>query len=57
MIHAPRLRALETRHADLEERIASEGGRPRPDNEALARLKREKLALKEEMERLRRTDG
>jgi hypothetical protein len=55
MIHAPRLRALELRHAELENRIAAEGGRPRPDEDALARLKREKLVLKEEMERLRRT--
>lgn len=56
MIHAPRLRALEARHADLETRIASEGVRPRPDDEQLAKLKREKLALKEEMERLRRSN-
>jgi hypothetical protein len=56
MIHAPRLRALEARHAELEQRIAAEGIRPRPDDEQLARLKREKLALKEEMERLRRSN-
>ncbi|MCX8134924.1 MAG: YdcH family protein [Roseococcus sp.] len=54
MIHTPRLRSLEARHAELEQRIAAEGGRPRPDDERIARLKREKLALKEEMERLRR---
>ena len=53
MMHAPRVRALESRHADLETRIAAEGNRPRPDNEAIARLKREKLHLKEEMEKLR----
>ncbi len=54
MMHAPRVRALESRHADLETRIATEGARPRPDNDALTRLKREKLHLKEEMEKLRR---
>lgn len=54
MINAPRLQALETRHASLENRIAQEGARPRPDDGALTRLKREKLQLKEEMERLRR---
>jgi hypothetical protein len=55
MILAPRIRALETRHQDLESRIVAEGLRPKPDDTALARLKREKLQLKEEMERLRRS--
>lgn len=53
MMHAPRVRALESRHAELETRIAAEGARPRPDHDALARLKLEKLHLKEEMEKLR----
>jgi hypothetical protein len=48
-----RLRALEQRHAALELRIAEEDNRPRPDTESLQRLKREKLRLKDEMERLR----
>jgi hypothetical protein len=48
-----RLRTLEQRHAALESRIAEEDNRPRPDAEQLSRLKREKLRLKEEMERLR----
>jgi hypothetical protein len=55
MQQAPRLRSLEERHAALERQIAAEGVRPRPDDTALTRLKREKLRLKEEMERLRRT--
>jgi hypothetical protein len=54
MLHMPRIRSLETRHAQLEERIAQEGARPRPDDGVLSRLKREKLQLKEEMEKLRR---
>lgn len=49
----PRLRTLEERHASLEARIADEDNRPRPDAEQLIRLKREKLRLKEEMERLK----
>ena len=53
MMHAPRIRALESRHAAIETRIANEGARPRPDDETLAKLKREKLHLKEEMEKLR----
>ncbi|MCE2920136.1 MAG: YdcH family protein, partial [Roseomonas sp.] len=41
------------RHSALEAQIFQEDQRPRPDAETLARLKREKLRLKEEMERLR----
>jgi hypothetical protein len=48
-----RLDALKERHASLESRIFDEDHRPRPDTEALMRLKLEKLRLKEEMERLR----
>ena len=48
-----RLDALKERHASLEMRIFDEDQRPRPDSEALIRLKLEKLRLKEEMERLR----
>jgi hypothetical protein len=47
-----RIESLKTRHASLETRIADEDHRPRPDSEALSRLKLEKLRLKEEMERL-----
>ena len=53
MMSLPRLRTLEDRHAILERQIASEDARPRPDDTALARLKREKLRLKEEIERMR----
>jgi hypothetical protein len=49
-----RIESLKGRHASLESRILDEDGRPRPDAEALSRLKVEKLRLKEEMERLRR---
>jgi hypothetical protein len=48
-----RLDSLKARHAELESRIADEDQRPRPDAEVMGRLKREKLHLKEEMERLR----
>jgi hypothetical protein len=51
------IEALKERHANLETRIADEDHRPRPDTEALARLKLEKLRLKEEMERLRAQAG
>jgi hypothetical protein len=48
-----RLDALKERHAALEMRILDEDQRPRPDSDALMRLKLEKLHVKEEMERLR----
>jgi hypothetical protein len=47
-----RIESLKERHTSLEMRIADEGQRPRPDSETLARLKLEKLRLKEEMDRL-----
>ena len=47
------LDALKERHASLELRICDEDQRPRPDAEALMRLKVEKLRLKEEIEKLR----
>ena len=49
-----RIESLKGRHQSLESRILDEDSRPRPDSEALVRLKVEKLRLKEEMERLRR---
>lgn len=48
-----RIASLEQRHAALERRIVDEDSRPRPDAQELARMKLEKLRLKEEMERLR----
>ncbi len=48
-----RIESLRNRHASLEMKISDEDHRPRPDDAALAKLKVEKLRLKEEMERLR----
>lgn len=56
MLYAPRVRSLEERHALLERQIAEEDQRPRPDAAELARLKREKLRVKDELERLRREE-
>jgi hypothetical protein len=39
--------ALEVKHADLETRIGEENQRPHPDMATLARLKKEKLRVKE----------
>lgn len=41
--------ALRAKHADLEHQIAEETRRPQPSEEALVRLKREKLYLKDRM--------
>lgn len=45
------LEALNARHAMLDGRIAAEMIRPIPDSTTLAELKRQKLKLKEEMQR------
>ena len=47
-----RLEALKDRHESSKGRISEEDHRPRPDTDALTRLKIEKLHVKEEMERL-----
>ncbi len=47
------LDALKGRHANLETKIAAEDNRPSPDNSVLARMKVEKLRLKEQIERLK----
>ncbi len=39
--------ALEVKHADLETRIGEERQRPQPDMTVIARLKKEKLRVKE----------
>lgn len=41
--------ALQAKHAGLDERIAEESQRPMPDTATLARLKKEKLRIKEEL--------
>jgi hypothetical protein len=51
MLNPHRLQSLKDRHHALDARILAEDSRPKPDSLELARLKREKLRLKEEMER------
>lgn len=41
------LSALKTKHAKIDERINAESTRPAPDSSTLARLKKEKLKLKQ----------
>jgi len=41
--------ALVSKHADIEARISEENQRPQPDETTIARLKKQKLKLKDEM--------
>ena len=47
-----RIAALRQRHAALDDQIHEESTRPHPDDERIAELKREKLRIKDEMERV-----
>lgn len=47
-----RIDSLKDRHDALEVRIKDEDHRPKPDPDALMKLKGEKLRLRDEMERL-----
>ena len=47
-----RIDSLKDRHHALDARISDEDHRPKPDSDALSKLKGEKLRLKDEMERL-----
>ena len=48
-MHQAHVSALEAKHAGLEARIVEESQRPQPDSAVLARLKKEKLQIKEEL--------
>ena len=48
--------SLRAKHARLEEQIDEEQHRPLPDSTVLVKLKREKLRLKEAIERLQHDD-
>ncbi len=50
-----RVGALRSKHQTLEQQLASESNRPHPDDVAIAKLKREKLKLKDELARLEAT--
>ncbi len=49
MTSEERVAALKARHASLEGAIEEEAERPRPDDVAISRMKREKLRIKDEM--------
>ena len=43
------MQALEAKHAGIDQRLVEETHRPLPDASFIARLKKEKLRLKDEM--------
>jgi hypothetical protein len=43
------MESLTAKHASIDQRIAEESHRPSPDTATLARLKKEKLRLKDEL--------
>ena len=48
-MHQAHVSALQAKHAGLEARISEESQRPLPNAAMLARLKKEKLKVKEEI--------
>ena len=49
MAQDERIKTLHEKHAELEANIAEEEGRPMPDTAVLQDLKRQKLAIKDEL--------
>lgn len=47
-----RLESLRSKHAQLEAKLHTEESRPLSDQDAISEIKREKLLLKEEIQRL-----
>jgi len=48
-----RIDALKLKHQQIDDTLQSETSRPFPDDSAIASLKKEKLRLKDEINRLR----
>ena len=47
-----RIEVLKQKHASLESELAEENKRPLPNSSVVSHIKREKLAIKDEIERL-----
>ena len=52
MLVTDHIEALQKKHAELETELEDENSRPMPDMRAIAGLKRQKLAIKDEIVRL-----
>ena len=46
------IEALKAKHANLEQAILQENARPHPDDDAICSLKKRKLQIKDEINRL-----
>lgn len=51
MIDGSRLETLKARHADLDRQLLDEVKRPNPDQNLVHQLKRQKLQIKDELQR------
>lgn len=54
MTATDRIDSLRARHASIEDKLDNESARPLPDEVAIHDLKRQKLAIKDEIARLER---
>ncbi len=54
MMMADRIDTLKFEHANLDAALEEENSRPRPDDSAIAQIKREKLRVKDEIAKLSR---
>lgn len=54
MAYVERIEALRVKHARLEVEIDQEARRPKPDDVQVAAMKRAKLRIKDEIERMAR---
>ena len=52
MTGVEQVEALKSRHAELEQILEDEIGRPHPDQSVIAGLKKEKLKIKDELAQL-----
>lgn len=52
MENSDRISVLRAKHAELEARLERETGRPLPDDIVIHDIKREKLAIKDELARI-----
>jgi len=51
-----RIESLKAKHANLEQKLHEEETRPHPDETLIHRIKKEKLEIKDEIERLQHAD-